>query len=338
MNIAKTIMSAAPAKKRRPNESHFARDRANPIMSAPNVVCMLDRDGATALHVPEAGRADRAADGAHPEDGEEERCRTLMSARKTSFAKTGRDVRSGNAQRLPMNERPMSPRSDRSPMHGREAGLQVVEDAPARGAGRRPALQGEEGDDDGEEREPVQAEACGCAELVERGAREDGADDAREVELDRVQGDGVWEVLLVDERRDERLIGRASEGLREAHDDREDEDHPDLDAAREDEAREEERRRELDDLRGQQDPTPVHPVGENTAEEGEGEERCVLEDSGEAQKGRLARDRQDEPALRDRLHPRPAARRERARPQEAKVPVRERLENASQPLTHDAGA
>ncbi len=40
MNIAKTIMSAAPAKKRRPNESHFERERAKPIMRAPNVICM----------------------------------------------------------------------------------------------------------------------------------------------------------------------------------------------------------------------------------------------------------------------------------------------------------
>ena len=40
MNIAKTIMRAAPARNRSAKEIHFVRDSANPIMSAPNVACM----------------------------------------------------------------------------------------------------------------------------------------------------------------------------------------------------------------------------------------------------------------------------------------------------------
>ena len=48
----------------------------------------------------------------------------------------------------------------------------------------------------------------------ERDAGDDRADHARQVELDRVERHGVRQVLLADERRDQRLVGRPAERLR----------------------------------------------------------------------------------------------------------------------------
>ena len=65
-----------------------------------------------------------------------------------------------------------------------------------------PRVKSEQGRDRRARKESaVQAEAGRRAELVEGEAGEDRADDAREVELDRVQGDGLRQILAVDERR-----------------------------------------------------------------------------------------------------------------------------------------
>ena len=233
----------------------------------------------------------------------------------------------------------MSPRSARAPCAAFRPAFRLSRTLPLAAARRRAAPEREERDDDREEREPVEAEAGGRAERVERDAREDRADDAREVELDRVQRDGVREVLLVDERRDEGLVGRASEGLREAHDEgratriiqtstRFVKTRPARRNADESWTTCESRRIRRRSIRSARTP----PKSEKTRN------GASWRTARPGEVRRLSGDRQDEPALRDRLHPRPDARRERARPQQAEVPVRERLENASQPLTHDGGA
>ena len=193
-----------------------------------------------------------------------------------------------------------------------------------------PRFKSQDRDDDRDERKPVQREARRRAELVERDARENGSDDAREVELDRVQRDGVREVLAVHERRHERLVGGPAEGLREADDEGQRQDHPDLDVVRGDQAREEKRRRELDELGGQKDPAPVEPVRENAAEQREEKKRSGAQKRVEREKRRGTRHREDQPGLRHLLHPGADARREGARPQEAVVAVRERLERPVQ--------
>ena len=78
------------------------------------------------------------------------------------------------------------------------------------------------------------------AELVERDAGEHGPDDARQVELDRVHGDRVLQVLAVHQRRDQGLVGRSPERLCEPHGERKGQDDPDLDGVRQDEARQQE--------------------------------------------------------------------------------------------------
>ena len=55
-----------------------------------------------------------------------------------------------------------------------------------------------------------------------------GPDHARQVELNRVEGDSVREVFFLHQFRHEGLVRRASEGLRRAHNEGEREDVPDL--------------------------------------------------------------------------------------------------------------
>ena len=90
-------------------------------------------------------------------------------------------------------------------------------------------VQRQDGGDHEEKRHAVEAEARDHAEDRERGAGHERADDAREIELDRVERDRVREMLFRDERRNQRLIGRTAEGLRHAGDERERQDQPDLD-------------------------------------------------------------------------------------------------------------
>ena len=61
-------------------------------------------------------------------------------------------------------------------------------------------------------------------------AGEQRPEHAREVELDRVERDRVRQILLLDERRDQRLIRRAAERLPEAGDERQQQDVLDADA------------------------------------------------------------------------------------------------------------
>ena len=83
----------------------------------------------------------------------------------------------------------------------------------------------------------------------DRDAEGQRAEHARDVELNRVERDRVRQIFLVDERRDERLIGRTAERLGEAGRERQQQDVPDLDDAGEDEQGQRGRRRHLDVLR-----------------------------------------------------------------------------------------
>ena len=63
--------------------------------------------------------------------------------------------------------------------------------------------------------------ACGsvkpqCANTASVAREEQRAEHARDVELDRIERDRVRQILLVDERRNQRLIRRPAERLRAA--------------------------------------------------------------------------------------------------------------------------
>ena len=154
---------------------------------------------------------------------------------------------------------------------------------------------------------------------------------ARDVELDRVQRHGVRQIFLVDERRNQRLIRRAAERLRDAGDERQRQDVPDLDGLEVHQQRERGRGAHLDALRDDQGPPAIVAVGEHAADEREQDDRQLLQERVEPEEERRRiGQRNDQPVLRDDLHPRADARRAGAEPLDAEVAIGERREHAPQ--------
>ncbi len=162
------------------------------------------------------------------------------------------------------------------------------------------------------------------------------SDHAREIELNRVERDRVGQVLFRNERRNQRLIGRPAERLRDAGDERERQDQPDADGAGEDERRQREGRRHLHALRHEQQMAAVAAIGDDAADEREEQDRDLADERIEAEeKGRGgAGERDDEPGLRDLLHPGADAGDERAEPEQAKVAIGQRRRDAAAGLKH----
>jgi hypothetical protein len=104
-------------------------------------------------------------------------------------------------------------------------------------------------------------------ERVENQREDRRSQHAGDVELNRIEGDGVRQILLVDERRHERLIRRSAEGLRQPGDEGERQDVPDLDDAEIHERGQGGRGRHLHVLRRQQRPASVAAVGQHAADE-----------------------------------------------------------------------
>jgi len=119
----------------------------------------------------------------------------------------------------------------------------------------------------GWKREAVQPEAPFFAELGERQSAERRADDARHVELDGLQRDGVGHVLFIDQRRDKSLVGRPAEGLRESGDERAAQNMPHANHVQHDQGSEQKRTAHLHVLRGEQELAAVHTVGDHAADE-----------------------------------------------------------------------
>ena len=193
--------------------------------------------------------------------------------------------------------------------------------------------------DDDEKRERVQHETRAHALLIgvaplgkcrDRDAEHERPEHARHVELDRVERHRVREIFFVDERRDERLIRRAAEGLRHAGRERQQQDVPDLHDVEEDEQRQDRRRRHLDVLRGQERLASIAAVGQHAADEHEEHERQALEEPIEAKVERRTGERLDHPVLRGDLHPRADARAAGAEPLHAEIAVGERRQHAAQ--------
>jgi hypothetical protein len=108
-----------------------------------------------------------------------------------------------------------------------------------------------------------------------------------------------------------------------ARDARERQDVPDAHRVPEDQGGQRQGRAHLHALRDEQHRPPVAPVGDHAAEEREEQDRQFAEERVEPEVERRIRQREDEPALRDFLHPRADAGRERADPQHAEVAVGE---------------
>ena len=144
--------------------------------------------------------------------------------------------------------------------------------------------------------------------------------------------------FLVDERRHQRLIRGAAEGLRHAGDERQRQDVPDADVAEVDQRRERERRRHLDVLRAEQQAASIVAIGDDAADQREQQDRQLPEKVVEPEEERRLRQIEDQPALRDLLHPGADRGGEGAEPQDAEIAIGERRERALQERLADAGA
>ena len=138
------------------------------------------------------------------------------------------------------------------------------------------------------------------------------------------------QILAVDQRGDQRLIRRTAERLREPRRERQRQDLPDVDAMPEDQRRERERRRHLDVLRADQQPAAIVAIRDHAADQREEQNRQLAQEVVEPEVERGFREVEDQPALRDLLHPRADRRGERAEPQHPEIAIGESGQGALQ--------
>ena len=103
-----------------------------------------------------------------------------------------------------------------------------------------------------------------------------------------------------------------------------------LDVPEEDERGQRERRRHLDVLRAEQQPPAIVAIGDDAADEREEQDRQLAEEVVEPEVERGLREVEDEPALRDLLHPRADGRGEGAEPEHPEIAIGECGERAVQ--------
>jgi hypothetical protein len=232
-------------------------------------------------------------------------------------------------------------------LHVGQAGAQFVAHPPRRR--RRNVLhpQHHQRVDDDQERQRVEEEAgvhrlrFAVAPLAERRQREpegERTEHARDVELNRVQRHRVRQIFLVDERWDERLVRRSAERLRAAGDERQHKDLPDLHHVHEHQQGQYSRGAHLHDLRRDERAPAIVAVGEDAADERKQDDRQLLQERIEPEEERRVRQRNDEPVLRDDLHPRADARGAGANPLDTEIAVGEGGQHPAQrALAHRRG-
>ena len=143
----------------------------------------------------------------------------------------------------------------------------------------------------------------------------------RQVELNRIQRDGVGHVLALDQRRNQRLVRRSAKGLGQAGDERETEDRPHMDQSGRHQHGEQRRARHLHVLGDEENLAPLDPVGHHPADQREEKDGNAAEKLIEReQKGRMAQP-VDQPALRHNLHPGANAGRTGTEPHQAEIAI-----------------
>ena len=166
------------------------RESAKAAISAPKSICMPTARIPLPLDVAERGDADGADDRTDAERREQDA--VALGVAVEDVFREDREERDERHRAEAADERQDDEAAKRSRVLDRpKPGLQAREDALGRRRDHSASLQHQEGRDRREERQGVQAEARRGAQLVERDAGEHRPDDAREVELDGVQGDGV---------------------------------------------------------------------------------------------------------------------------------------------------
>ena len=136
-------------------------------------------------------------------------------------------------------------------------------------------------------------------------ARQCRPDDPRGVDDHAVQADDVHDPVRADDLDHEALPGRVVDRVRGAAQEDEGEDHPRLDDARDGEREERQRRHRHRRLRDQQEPPLREPVGQQPAPGADQQERQELQRRGEADVDARSGQGEDQPHLRDDLHPVP---------------------------------
>src|SRR5690606_22614176 len=94
--------------------------------------------------------------------------------------------------------------------------------------------------------------------------------------------------------------------------------------------RESQRGGHLDDLRGDEQLAAVHAVGGDAAEQGEQQDRRIVEKNGQTEQEGIVGQLIDEPALGDLLNERAGGRGKRPRPHQPEIAVVESLEGAAE--------
>ena len=169
----------------------------------------------------------------------------------------------------------------------------------------------------------LMANATPDAERPDRQAGHGRADDARRVEHRRVEGDRVADVAAPDDLDHEALADGHVDRVGGAEEQRQDDDHPDLDDTGQREHGEDRGEHHHHGLHDEDRLALRQDVGEHAAEQSEDHHREELRGSDHAQPERIVGELEDEPGLGDLLHPRPDQRDELAAEEQLVVAVAE---------------
>ena len=166
----------------------------------------------------------------------------------------------------------------------------------------------------------------------QRHAGDQRAEDARQVELEGIERDGVRQILAGHQGRQQRLVGRAAEGLGDAGAERQRQHRVDrhVRGAAEHERGEHEGAGRLHELRADEQPATVVPIGDHAADQRQQQDRQLADEGVQAEPERRSADRQDQPVLRDLLHPRPRRGQHVAAPEQPEVAGGERRGEAGE--------
>ena len=193
---------------------------------------------------------------------------------------------------------------------------------------RESSLDHVERDDRREERERVQPEAPGIAQVRHRDAAERRPQNARHIELNGIQRDRVGHVFLIHQRWNQRLISRAAERLRQARNEGKRQHLPHLYRVSEHQHSEDGRIHHLHILRAEQHIAAVEAVRQRAADQREQKDGDVAEKCVEPQQECvMMAEVIDQPRLRHDLHPASDAGRAGANPHQAEIAVLECFED-----------
>ena len=211
-------------------------------------------------------------------------------------------------------------------LHVGQAGAHLVGNRAADVRHRAIEAEQQQRRDHDEERQAVEQEADRQARRGQRHAGDQRAEDARQVELEGIERDGVGEILARHQGRQQRLVGRAAEGLGDAGAERQRQHRVDrhVRGAAEHERGEHEGAGRLHELRADEQPAPVVPIRDHAADQRQQQDRQLADEGVEAEPERRSADRQDQPVLRDLLHPRPRRGQHVAAPEQPEVAGGER--------------